>query len=455
MSNGDGPAVDLRILRLHLRPRRGRPRRRHPAGHRLRGHPDGLVLPGLRRPQGGLLALRGLGSACERRLGSRPASVRAGAALPLEALVFAVGIEHARGGDRRRAPAGAVLRRLDGRSGPTRSRSCCWRSRSATGSAGGWPTGGRDLRALCALVLVGGGAAGGRAVRRAPVPVAERRARSTTSRSARSPARCSGCSCWSRCRCCCSARSSPWAMRLKLRVGRGRRARSPGGCTRSRRSARWSACSSSRCGRSRSIGTQRTFLVFALALGARRGARPAARAALLVPRRASRRCSRSRPGRPRRPSDGRVLYETRDASTSTRGWSRRGRHAPARAQRGPGDPLALPARHRADRRLLGRLPVAAVRDRLGGRRARIAVLGTAAGTTARAYGALLPGHARSTPSRSTASCSSIGRRYFDLRGRPQLRDARRGRAAVPAPHRASATTRSSSTPTASPTSPST
>ena len=49
----------------------------------------------------------------------------------------------------------------------------------------------------------------------------------------------------------------------------------------------------------------------------------------------------------------------------------------------------------------------------------------------------------------------IGHRYFGLQPRPQLREYRAGRAAVPAPDEASATTRSSSTPTASPTSPST
>ena len=43
----------------------------------------------------------------------------------------------------------------------------------------------------------------------------------------------------------------------------------------------------------------------------------------------------------------------------------------------------------------------------------------------------------------------IGRRYFGLEPRPQLRTIAGGRAAVPAPHATSAMTRSSSTPTAS------
>ena len=42
--------LDLRQLRVHLRPGDRRSRRRHPARHRLRGHPQGLVLPGLRGP---------------------------------------------------------------------------------------------------------------------------------------------------------------------------------------------------------------------------------------------------------------------------------------------------------------------------------------------------------------------------------------------------------------------
>ena len=45
-------------MRVHLRPGRGRPRRRDPARHRLRGHPERLVLPGLRGPQEGLRDLR-------------------------------------------------------------------------------------------------------------------------------------------------------------------------------------------------------------------------------------------------------------------------------------------------------------------------------------------------------------------------------------------------------------
>src|SRR4051812_21827661 len=48
----------LHPLRGHLPPRRGRPRRRDPARHTVRGHPERLVLPCLRRAQEGLRDLR-------------------------------------------------------------------------------------------------------------------------------------------------------------------------------------------------------------------------------------------------------------------------------------------------------------------------------------------------------------------------------------------------------------
>ena len=56
----DRSALDLHLLRLHLRPRGGRSRRRDPAGHPLRRDPRRLVLPRLRRPQGRLRAPRGV-----------------------------------------------------------------------------------------------------------------------------------------------------------------------------------------------------------------------------------------------------------------------------------------------------------------------------------------------------------------------------------------------------------
>ena len=54
--------MDLRILRLDLRPRRGRSGWRNSRRYRLRGHPRGLVLPGLRGSQDRFRALRGLNS---------------------------------------------------------------------------------------------------------------------------------------------------------------------------------------------------------------------------------------------------------------------------------------------------------------------------------------------------------------------------------------------------------
>ena len=69
--------LDLRELRVHLRPGDRRSRRRHPARNPVRGHPQGLVLPRLRRPDQRLpppRARRGL----EPRV--RPPSGRAGAA---------------------------------------------------------------------------------------------------------------------------------------------------------------------------------------------------------------------------------------------------------------------------------------------------------------------------------------------------------------------------------------
>ena len=41
--------------------------------------------------------------------------------------------------------------------GPTRSGSCSWRSRSATGSAGAWPTASPTMRGLCLLALIAAG----------------------------------------------------------------------------------------------------------------------------------------------------------------------------------------------------------------------------------------------------------------------------------------------------------
>ena len=124
-------------------------------------------------------------------------------------------------------------------------------------------------------------------------------------------------------------------------------------------------------------------------------------------RSASPRCSRSRSARSRRPRTARVIHETETTYQYARVVEHPDGDAPARAQRGPGDPLALPARHACSPAATGTAssstPFAAPRRR---RRARIAILGIAGGTIAARLRALLPEHARSTRSRSTASCST-------------------------------------------------
>ena len=108
------------------------------------------------------------------------------------------------------------------------------------------------------------------------------------------------------------------------------------------------------------VGTQRTFLVFALALalvaalglGAALAARAARRGWPLLALPVGTVKAAEDGQRDPRDRD-RVPVRARDRAPR--------RRAHARAQRGPGDPLALPPRHGADRRLLGRLPRRAVR----------------------------------------------------------------------------------------------
>ena len=107
----------------------------------------------------------------------------------------------ARRRDRCRAPDGAVLRRLDDRVGEhDRGRARRAVDRLLVRRPDGRPPP-RPCGALCLLVLVAVGAARARPDRRAAVPLAQRRARSTTSRSAPASARCSACSRSSRSRC--------------------------------------------------------------------------------------------------------------------------------------------------------------------------------------------------------------------------------------------------------------
>ena len=170
-----------------------------------------------------------------------------------------------------------------------------------------------------------------------------------------------------------------------------RRLRSPRSCS-SRSSARSARSSSSR---SRSRSPRR---------------RPACRAARCSCRSRSARCWRCPPGvtKPAERRAGRV--RDRRPRTSTRAWSQVRRRAPARAQRGPGDPLALPAGHRADRRLLGRLHRAAVRRGWTAARAGSRSSATPAARS-RAPTAASSRARASTASRSTATLT---------RGRPAL-----------------------------------
>ena len=167
------------------------------------------------------------------------------------------------------------------------------------------------MRGLCLLVLAAARAARGGAVRRA--------APSSTSRSTRSTQISAGGLRRLAVRRPRAGRGPGDPARRVLALGaaargrrrRARRARSPGGCTRSRPRARCSGRCSRRCVLIPLLGTQRTFLVFALALAlvaaaglglALRGRPGGARGWR----------SRSRSGRSRRPTTGRGPLRGRD-----------------------------------------------------------------------------------------------------------------------------------------------
>ena len=446
--------MDLRIMRLHLRPRGGRPRRRDPCRDGVRGHPGGLVLPGLRRPQGGLLAV----TRAERANGASLSGD--GARSPARGLrcrwrrwssrsgMSTLGAEIAAA--RLMAPffgastviwANTIAVVLVALSVGLQARRAARRPAAARGGAG---------RAGAARQR----AAGRRAVRRAPVPVAERE-RVRHAVGGRVPGlavRDAG-----------AGRGAAAAARRGLAVGdaaassrRSRRpARSPGGCTRSRPSARWWACSSSSLWAIEAIGTQRTFLVLAAvpARVAALGLRPARAARARCAGRRARAAGRARPSRPR---TARVLYETETPYQYARVVQVADGTRRLELNEGQAIHSLWRPGHGADRRLLGRLPGAAVRDRLAARppgadrRARHGGRDGPAGVRA-----LLPATRGSTPSTSTPSCSRSAAATSACTPRPQLREYRRRTRGRSCARPTSATTRSSSTPTASPTSRST
>ena len=165
------------------------------------------------------------------------------------------------------------------------------------------------------------------------------------------------------------------------------------------------------------VGTRRTFLIFGLACAMVAVTGIARRAALAVPAvivallalpggddQGGRGRHRAGGGRDRVP-----------VRTRRRGA---GRRPHARAERGPGGALHVPARVIPDRRLLGRVPRAAIRGAVRPPGA-VAILGNAAGTTARALGRYFP--ATSVDAVEIDSeLTDLGRRWFDLRN-PRMR----------------------------------
>ena len=247
---------------------------------------------------------------------------------------------------------------------------------------------------------------------------------------------------------------APYAIRLSVaRRGRGRRA-SPGGCTRSRPSgslvgtflaraaadpARWARGARSWPSRWRSRWSPRSGCGAPL----RRSRRSLLAALIALPARA-----RSRPR-----GGGAWSDERETAYQYARVVERADGERRLELNEGQARPLALPPGQLPDRRLLGRAARAAVRRRRRAPPRSVAILGNAAGTTARAYGHFFP--------RTRVDGVEIDRELTEV-GRALLRPARRrtctcytadARPFLRA--HAGASTRSSSTPTASPTSRST
>jgi spermidine synthase len=165
------------------------------------------------------------------------------------------------------------------------------------------------------------------------------------------------------------------------------------------------------------VGTQRTFLVFALALalvaalglGVRWLAVPALVAVLLaIP-----------PGAIKGSDEGRVIYETETEYQYARVVEYDG--GVRRLELNEGQ--AIHSTYKPRTVLTGNYWDALLVDPFAGLERepqRVAMLGTAAGTTARAYARYLP-DAKIDAVEIDGELLDIGRRYFDLRDRPQLR----------------------------------
>ena len=367
---------------------------------------------------------------------ARPARVRGGVGL-------------AGSGDRSRPPDGAVLRRVHDRVGEHRSASCWCRCRSGTGSEDASPTAIPHKQGLCTLVLVAALAVG--AIPFVADPFLDISVDALDDVSAGAfigslvavsvlvapPVMLLGA-------------ASPYAIRLAVE-----RVEESGTVA-----GRMYAISTigSLAGTWTSalllmplVGTRRTFLIFGLACAMVAVTGIARRAALAVP--AVIVALLALPvGTIKAAGDGVVLDGGRDRVPVRARRREAGRRARARAERGPGGPFPVPARVIPDRRLLGRVPRAAVR------RALVAAPGGGDPRQRRRHhgarpGPLLPRHV----GRCRRDRLRADRARAALVRPAQSPDARapRGRAAVPAPDRRRATTRSWSTSTASPTSRST
>ena len=180
------------------------------------------------------------------------------------------------------------------------------------------------------------------------------------------------------------------------------------------------------------VGTQRTFLIFALALalaavlglGVRWLPVPALVAALLA----------LPTGTIKAAGEGTVIYETETEYQYARVIERDDGERRLELNEGQ----AIHSSYRAGTVLTGDywdgLLVDPVRGARTRRPRRVAMLGNAAGTTARAYGRYFP-DTRFDAVEIDGELLDIGRRYFGMGAAPEPAHVQRGRAAVPAPDR--------------------